>query len=212
MVSRWEQVLGVRYPPTPQGYCPGLTVFESLGYRRRWPPNISFHWGCVQIFHNKGVRAVCAAGEQGVYCARFRLSVPRFPVFQLPEFLYRAYAKPECIQESPGLKPPLSPALFRGLKAAAAPVLRKPYLFLLSMFLPPIFRIAGWKGCLSRRFLLLNEEDRGDQGLTRRVCRDFEGNYFWVGVSGLICGVCGGEETRRSRRSRRFRRGGASQA
>jgi hypothetical protein len=49
-------------------------------------------------------------------------------------------------------------------------------------------------GCFSRRFLLLNEEDRGDQGLTRRVCRVFEGNYFGVGVSVLICVVCGGEE------------------
>jgi hypothetical protein len=26
---------GLGTPPTPQGYCPGLTVFESLGCRRR---------------------------------------------------------------------------------------------------------------------------------------------------------------------------------
>ncbi len=40
----------------------------------------------------------------------------------------------------------------------------------------------------------MNEEDRGDQGLTRRVCRVFEGNYFGVWVSGLICGGYGEEE------------------
>jgi hypothetical protein len=38
----------------------------------------------------------------------------------------RTYAKPERIQERPGLKPLFIPALFRGLKAAAAPVCVSP--------------------------------------------------------------------------------------